>query len=57
MKLTQRIVITASIFTVLMAYCWAITFAASLFRTYPAVIVGVLVMVIVIAGRFEGEQK
>lgn len=51
MKLQHKILIIGGIFTVLMAYCWAVTFAASLFQTPPAVIMFLLAVVVLIWHR------
>lgn len=57
MKLQHKILIIGGIFTVLMAYCWAVTFAASMFHAPPAVIVFLLAVVVLIWHRAEEAGK
>ena len=57
MKLQHKILIIGGIFTVLMAYCWAVTFAASMFQAPPAVIVFLLAVVVLIWHRVEEAGK
>ena len=57
MKLQHKILIIGGIFTVLMAYCWAVTFAASMFQAPPAVIVFLLAVVVLVWHRVEEAGK
>lgn len=57
MNLNQIILLTVTIFTMIVVCCWAVTFAASFFQTSPEVIVFILVMVISVWWKFEGAKK
>ena len=57
MNLNQIILLTVTIFTMIVVYCWAVTFAASFFQTSPEVIVFILVMVIAVWWKFEVQRN
>lgn len=57
MKLSEKILLTATAFTGAMAYAWAVTLAASILHTPPAVVVCLLGAVVIIWHRAERWKK
>ena len=57
MNLQHRILITTGIFTIFMACCWAVIFAASLLQVHPWAIVALLAGVVIILGKFGGDER
>ena len=57
MKLSEKVLFTAAAFTGLMAYCWAVTLAASILQTPPALVVSLLGVVVLIWHRADGLRK
>lgn len=57
MKLSEKVLFTAAAFTGLMAYCWAVTLAASILHIPSAVVVFLLGVVMFIWHRADGLRK
>lgn len=56
MKLSEKVLFTAAAFTGLMAYAWAVTLAASILQTPPALVVSLLGVVVLIWHRADGMR-